>query len=547
MMRAKSTSKALVIRINLFIVFLIGVYVILLLQPSSFYTTTEKVDEGIVEPKRPSFLNGLQTQHPKIGLVNIDPAEAAGWGGEAVAVNFERVSGDVAWEDLFPEWINEEEEYGREPACPEVPMPELGGYAGGMDVVVAEMPECREARDVGRLQVHLVVGRVVVEKGRRRGDGRVRVAVRSQCRPMVEVFRWEDMAWREGEWWVYEVEVGRLEEKLRLPVGSCRLALPLVGQGIHKELEVTKVLAPRRPQREAYATVLHSSDVYVCGAITLAHSIRATGSRRDLLLLLDYSSIQEPKRRALSEAGWTLVPIQRIRNPRAEKKSYNEYNYSKLRLWQLLDYDKLVFVDADVLVLRNLDPLFSLPQLSATGNDGSIFNSGVMVIEPSNRTFGLLMERTRDVVSYNGGDQGFLNEVFVWWHRLPRRVNFLKNFWANTTEEVMEKERLFGAEPPELYTIHYLGLKPWLCYRDYDCNWNIGNQRAYASDVAHGRWWVLHDTMGPGLRRFCGLTERRRDQLEKDRRKAERLGFADGHWKIYVKDPRRVHVVDNNI
>lgn len=293
-----------------------------------------------------------------------------------------------------------------------------------------------------------------------------------------------------------------------------------------------------RSQREAYATVLHSSESYVCGAIVLAHSIRRTGSCRDLVLLHD-KSVSDAKRRALAAAGWKLRMIKRIRNPHAKKFTYNEYNYSKLRLWLLTDYDKVVFVDADAVVLRNVDHLFQMPEMSATGNDGVLFNSGVMVIEPSNATFSLLMNRRDEIVSYNGGDQGFLNEAFVWWHRLSRNFNYLKIFWENTTSEAIHKNRLFGAEPPELHVIHYLGQKPWLCYRDYDCNWNILGDSIYASDEAHRTWWRLHDGIAPALKGFCGLPKWRKSELNKERKAAEAAGNPDGHWKIQIADRRR--------
>lgn len=160
-------------------------------------------------------------------------------------------------------------------------------------------------------------------------------------------------------------------------------------------------------KREAYATVIHSSEAYVCGAITLAQSLLQTGTKRHLILLMD-DSISMSKRAALVSAGWNIRIITRIRNPRAEKDSYNEYNYSKFRLWQLTDYDKIIFIDSDIIVLRNLDLLFHFPQMSAVGNDNSIFNSGIMVIEPSNCTFRVFMERRDEIVSYNGGDQGWI-------------------------------------------------------------------------------------------------------------------------------------------
>ncbi|KAL0791399.1 hypothetical protein Bca101_007645 [Brassica carinata] len=133
---------------------------------------------------------------------------------------------------------------------------------------------------------------------------------------------------------------------------------------------------------------------------------------------------------------------------------------------------------------------------------------------------------------------GYLNEIFVWWHRLPRRVNFLKNFWSNTTNERNIKNSLFTAEPPQLYAVHYLGWKPWLCYRDYDCNFDV-EQHVYASDAAHDRWWKVHDAMDEDLQRFCRLTKKRRTELNWERRRSRRRGSTDFHWRINVTDPRR--------
>ncbi|KAL6867245.1 hypothetical protein ACP4OV_015269 [Aristida adscensionis] len=495
----------------------------------------------------------------RMALVNIGRDEVAALGveGEAVRVEFERVSDVFRWSDLFPEWIDEEED-DEGPSCPELPMPEFARY-GAVDVVVAALPCNRAARDgwnrdVFRLQVHLAAAHLAARNGRRRRvaggeEERVRVVVRSECEPMMDVFRCEEEVRREGEWRMYSVDVRRLEEKLRLPVGSCNLALPLWGPGgIHEVFNASALTPPPassgvRPRREAYATVLHSSDTYLCGAIVLAQSIRRSGSTRDLVLLHDHT-VSKPALRALAAAGWSPRRIRRIRNPRAARGSYNEYNYSKFRLWQLTEYDRVVFVDADILVLRSLDPLFALPQLAAVGNDGALFNSGVMVVEPSACTFAALLRQRRAIRSYNGGDQGFLNEVFVWWHRLPRRVNYLKNFWANTTGERALKERMFTAaaaeeEAPAVWSIHYLGMKPWTCYRDYDCNWDVDDQRVYASDAAHARWWAVYDRMGDAMRGPCRLSERRKVEIAWNRHLAEEAGYADQHWKINITDPRK--------
>ncbi|KAK9166425.1 hypothetical protein Scep_001616 [Stephania cephalantha] len=502
----------------------------------------------------PSFLNQLGStgnKRIKIGMVNMEDEDTSVWEamGETIVVPFKRVSEIFEWKDLFPEWIDEEEE-NASPVCPEIPMPDFSIYKDTMDLVVAKLP-CKQpqqgwTRDVFRLQVHLITANLMAKKSKKDNKGRAKVVFLSTCRPMLELFRCNDIVKNEGDWWWYKPEISRLQQKVSLPFGSCQLSMPLWGKGIDEVYDLSKLKKQAEPpnKREAYATVLHSSETYVCGAIALAHSLLKTGTNRDLIILLD-DSISQPKRDALAKSGWKIRSITRIRNPNAEKNTYNEYNYSKFRLWQLTDYDKIIFIDADIIVLRNLDILFSFPEISATGNDIWIFNSGIMSIEPSNCTFKTLMKLRKEIRSYNGGDQGFLNEIFVWWHRLPRRVNFLKNFWANTTVEAGIKNEMFGADPPKVYAIHYLGLKPWNCYRDYDCNWDVEDQRVYASDVAHGRWWRLHDEMGDKeLQRWCGLTKQRRIELDWDRRIARKNGFPDRHWGINVTDPRRKRPVD---
>ncbi|CAN0922298.1 UDP-glucuronate:xylan alpha-glucuronosyltransferase 2 [Linum grandiflorum] len=596
---AAAPSKALIIRLNLaFIALFLVAYTALFLRPSSSlyfknagslvrcslrncphkmegggvkmkavleepqqsnimdmkYSSVLKTKQNVTKIEVPSFMTSIagwsKRSTLKIGMVNMDGEEddVSEWTtiGEVVPIRFDKVSRELfKWQDLFPEWIDEEEETDV-PTCPELPMPDYGAY-GNVDVVVAKLP-CRYpeegwARDVLRLQVHLVAANVAARKGRRDWNWKTKVVFWSKCRPMVEIFRCDEMVNKEGDWWFYQPEMTRLEQKVSLPVGSCKLSLPLWSQGIDEVYDLSKIkTATQTVHKEAYATVLHSSETYVCGAIALAQSLIQTGTKRDLILLLD-ASISQPKRDALAAAGWKLRLINRIRNPRAEKHSYNEYNYSKFRLWQLTDYDKVIFIDADIIVLRNLDLLFHFPQMSAIGNDVWIFNSGIMVLEPSNCTFKILMDKRSEIVSYNGGDQGFLNEVFVWWHRLPRRINYLKNFWANTTNEATVKNEMFGSDPPKVYSIHYLGLKPWNCYRDYDCNWNIGDQRVYASDVAHGRWWRFHDAMDEKLQRFCGLSKRRKIELDWERRMARKAGFSDEHWKINITDSRRKHLV----
>lgn len=471
-------------------------------------------------------------EYKGVGLLNFDEEEINQWkqllpDTELVVLTADYASPNVTWETLYPEWVDEEEEFDV-PTCPSLPKIHYLGKPR-LDLIAVKLPCDKSknwARDIARFHLQLEAARVAATA---KGYHPVHILLITECFPAPNLFTCKELVVREGNVWLYKPNLNKLREKLNLPVGSCELAVPLNTEANWNS---------GNSRREAYATILHSAQFYVCGAIAAAQSIRMAGSTRDLVILVD-ETISDYHRGGLAEAGWKIHTIQRIRNPKAERDAYNEWNYSKFRLWQLTDYDKIIFIDADMLILRNIDFLFEMPEITATGNNATLFNSGVMVIEPSNCTFQLLMDHINEIESYNGGDQGYLNEIFTWWHRIPKHMNFLKHFWIGDEPEIKEmKTRLFGADPPVLYVLHYLGLKPWLCFRDYDCNWNVDILQEFASDVAHRTWWRVHDAMPENLQKYCLLRSKQKAALEWDRRQAEKGNYSDGHWKIQIQDPR---------
>ncbi|KAJ1032613.1 hypothetical protein NDA16_000636 [Ustilago loliicola] len=86
-----------------------------------------------------------------------------------------------------------------------------------------------------------------------------------------------------------------------------------------------------------------------------------------------------------------------------------------IQSWQ--GFDKVVFLDADTLVLRPIDHLFRLgPQVkfAAAPDTGwpDAFNSGVMMLTPSSDTFEAIRSFARGTGSWDGADQGLLNDFF---------------------------------------------------------------------------------------------------------------------------------------
>ncbi|KAK9215542.1 hypothetical protein WN944_007547 [Citrus x changshan-huyou] len=265
----------------------------------------------------------------KVGLVNINDDDDDDYNSvrgdlhvETVHVRFDHVGEDKKWEDFFPEWIDEDHKWAP-PACPDIPMP-AQDYPY-LDVIVAMGSLPRRWRC--RLQVNLVVANLAVESGWLKPDvdRPVYVVFVGSCGAMVEMFRCDDLVEHAGDYWVYKPDLRRLKHKVLIPVGSCQIAPSFAQTG-----------------KEIWR--------YFMSQARLAKLNYTTGKSL----------------RGLRAAGWKTKWISRIRSPFAKKDSYNEWNYSKLRVWQLIEYDKIIFIDSDLVVLKNIDEFFFYPELSAS-------------------------------------------------------------------------------------------------------------------------------------------------------------------------------------
>nr|XP_031301877.1 glycogenin-2 isoform X5 [Camelus dromedarius] len=136
---------------------------------------------------------------------------------------------------------------------------------------------------------------------------------------------------------------------------------------------------------------------------------------------------------------------------------------TKLHCWTLTHYSKCVFLDADTLVLSNVDELFARTELSAAPDPGwpDCFNSGVFVFRPSLETHGLLLQHAADHGSFDGADQGLLNSFFSSWSTadIHKHLPFIYNLSSNTAYTYSPAFKQFGSSAK---VVHFLGsAKPW--------------------------------------------------------------------------------------
>jgi hypothetical protein len=218
--------------------------------------------------------------------------------------------------------------------------------------------------------------------------------------------------------------------------------------------------------KTAYATTLCSGDAYLPGVEALGKSLDASGTRVPKVVMVT-ADVGPGSRIRLASFGWRLHEIDPVEKRPRGVPLFPRYvsAFTKLRVWELEGYDRVVLLDADTIVLRNVDDLFDRPPLAAAPDFflPDHFNSGVMVVEPSRRTFDRMMSAVAVTPSYDGGDQGFLNGFFDDWygmpaaHRLPvgyNVPNFIYQFMQAHPGPREELDRT-------VKIIHYLVQKPW--------------------------------------------------------------------------------------
>lgn len=219
--------------------------------------------------------------------------------------------------------------------------------------------------------------------------------------------------------------------------------------------------------RRAYVTTLSGGDAYLPGVEALGRSLVGTGTSASRVVLIT-EDVSAVARAQLQEQGWQLQLIEPIPSPDPDAAPlYARFSktFTKLRAFGLSDFDKIVLLDADTVVLRNVDDLFERPSFSAAPDFflPDRFNSGVMVVEPSPALFATLEQALHKCRSYDGGDQGFLNEFFPTWYEGPsaHRLRAGYNLHHFVFQFLLGRETLREQVLDEVRIIHFTLQKPW--------------------------------------------------------------------------------------
>ncbi|XP_051220951.1 galactinol synthase 2-like [Lolium perenne] len=245
----------------------------------------------------------------------------------------------------------------------------------------------------------------------------------------------------------------------------------------------------------AYVTFLAGDGDYWKGVVGLAKGLRAVKSAYPLVVAV-LPDVPAAHRRSLVDQGCVIREIQPVLPPEGSltqfARAYYVVNYSKLRIWEFVEYERMVYLDADIQVYGNIDHLFDLdtgrfyavkdcfcektwghtpqhkigycqqrpdkvswPEKELGPPPPLYFNAGMFVHEPSLATAKDLLDRLAVTPPTPFAEQDFLNMFFRdMYEPISSAYNLVLPMLWRHPENV---------ELGEVKVVHYCasGAKPW--------------------------------------------------------------------------------------
>jgi len=217
-------------------------------------------------------------------------------------------------------------------------------------------------------------------------------------------------------------------------------------------LTLLKPIAYKRfaPGRFALVTLLTSDpNGLSVGACKIARQTRRMTNVDLVMLTLQHHSKMEA-------CGWRQVVVKPIDNPDPNDQSGYALGkvYTKLHIWNLTQYERLLYVDLDTLPVAQFAGVFEQRLIGCQGvamviDAGRVdyFNTGVMLIEPNKHLFEWLVGNVT-LIPHDpwAADQNYLNEYFK-----GRICTLPKKYNAIVADRVHF--------PPNVAIVHYTNIK----------------------------------------------------------------------------------------
>tara|TARA_Y100001949_G_C15927916_1_gene304263 strand:+ start:317 stop:1048 length:732 start_codon:yes stop_codon:yes gene_type:complete len=219
-------------------------------------------------------------------------------------------------------------------------------------------------------------------------------------------------------------------------------------------------------------------NTFLEGVICLKNSIEKVKSNFSLICMIT-DDVSNNTVKILNNLNIKTILVEKIYPERLEgiKDRYSNKSwmmFTKINVWSLTDYDKLIYLDADTLMLRNSDVLFEIKDNFCAVKDPGYngINAGVMVLTPNKDIF----NEMKSLINSKDYDNTYSDQSFTnWFYCVYKKdIKYLPYCY-----NVLQKRTSCAEFYNDICIFHYNGQKPWISDKSNKCCWQQGKNIEY--------------------------------------------------------------------
>lgn len=226
--------------------------------------------------------------------------------------------------------------------------------------------------------------------------------------------------------------------------------------------------------RYSYVTVI-TNDKYFPGLCSLVYSLKKVESSYPLTVVIP-KSMDSKTKQLIHTLDILVVEADDISIDFSDISSVNNLTsrwvstFFKLNIFNLTQFDKIVFLDSDMIIYRNIDDLFEKPHMSSViagrcaVKEWTELNSGLMVIVPNQNEYNRLISSIPSAYEKskkegNGfGDQDVIHYCFPNWFDMKELI--LSESYNVLSFYISEYSSAYGYDTMKV--LHFAeAIKPW--------------------------------------------------------------------------------------
>ena len=242
---------------------------------------------------------------------------------------------------------------------------------------------------------------------------------------------------------------------------------------------------PKKLEKCAWITLL-SDNAYINGLVVLARRLQEVETKYPLYVAVT-DEVSQENLEVLNKLCLPIIHLDIVVPPKMGLQDAPEvittldaYGWHKalckLRIFGLEQFDKLVFIDADVIVKNNMDELFDMPHMTTCRDcwdfegqfgDTPSLSSGMMVIEPDKAVTENLLEflEAFDSKGKMVHDQWIIQEYYKGWEECSSL--HLSPYYAVWTTRFDPNRSEYYYHMHKIKSIHMIDTKPWRVNKQY--------------------------------------------------------------------------------